>query len=302
MRPIQNPKSKIQNSALLLAFLLILAGCLPSSCQRTESQAIAPADSLSRQIAAQQIPDTLRLVRRMTGPPEAPLAYPRTVLFGADGRLFASDAERNSVFTFAPDGTFLDETTWDGAAIPYLSGLRGDTLLVFSPEARRLDFILRGASVRHFATPADLPEGPLQYATATDAAIYLKVTAKNFAGYVARLDARGRPVARVVLPGSEWRHAGLLRPWGDSLLSLSGFFPLVDVLTPDLATPLDSMALLGFDSPMLRRTFAFRQGDARQAPLLSSSAAFPLSVSRGACAFARCRRRSTSRSRPSGAP
>ena len=33
------------------------------------------------------------------------------------------------------------------------------------------------------------------------------------------------------------------------------------------------MALLGFDSPMLRRTFAFRQGDARQAPLLSSSAA-----------------------------
>ena len=269
---IQNPKSKIQNLAPL-ALLLLLAGCLPSSCTRTESQAIAPVDSLSRQMATQMTPDTLRLVRRMAGPPEAPLAYPRTVLFGPDGRLFAGDAERNSVYTFAPDGTFLDEITWDGAAIPYLAGLRGDTLLVFSPEARRIDFIRRGVSVRHVATPDDLPEGPLQYATATDEAVYVKVTAKNFAGYLARLDAGGRVSARVPLPGSEWRHAGLLRAWGDSLLSLSAFFPIVDVLAPDLATPLDSMALLGFDSPMLRRTFAFRQGEARQAPLLSSSAA-----------------------------
>ena len=271
-RPIQNPKSKTQNVALL-AFLLVLAGCLPSSCSRTESQAITPVDSLSRQMAAQITPDTLRLVRRMAGPPDRAMAYPRTVLFGPDGRLFAADAERNSVYTFDPAGAFLDEITWDGAAIPYLAGLRGDTLLVFSPEARRLDFILHGSPVRHLATPGDLPEGPLQYATATDEAVYLKVTAKNFAGYLARLDAEGRITARVALPGSEWRHAGLLRTWGDSLLSLSGFFPIVDVLTPDLAAPLDSMALLGFDSPMLRRTFAFRQGDARQAPLLSSSAA-----------------------------
>lgn len=201
------------------------------------------------------------------------MAYPRTVLFGPDGSLFAGDAERNSVYTFAPAGAFLNEVTWDGAAIPYLAGLRGDTLLVFSPEARRLDFILRGTSVHYLATPADLPKGPLQYATATDEAVYLKVTAKNFTGYIARLDAGGRVSAQIPLPGSEWRNAGLLRTWGDSLLSLSGFFPIVDVLAPDLAAPLDSMALLGFDSPMLRRTFAFRQGETRQAPLLSSSAA-----------------------------
>ena len=264
--------SSIQNIVLLF-LLLTLTGCLPSSCQRITSEAIAPADSLSRQVAARMTPDTLHLVRRLTGPEERRLEYPRTMRYGAEGRLFASDAERNSVYAFAPDGTFLEEITWEGAAVPYLAGFRGDTLLVFNPEARQVDFIVEAKPVRHVATPDDLPRGPLQYLTATDEAFYLKVTAKDFAGFIVRLDAEGKEQARTALPGSEWRHAGLLRTWGDSLLSLSGFFPIVDVLDLRLALPLDSMALVGFDSPMLRRTFAFVQGEARQAPLLSSAAA-----------------------------
>ena len=109
--------------------------------------------------------------------------------------------------------------------------------------------------------------------TATAEAIYVKVVPKDEAGYVARLDSQGRVQARAPLPGPQWRHAGLLRSWDDALLSLSGFRPVVDVFSADLSTPLDTLPLVGFDSPMLRRTFAFIQGETYEAPLLSSSAA-----------------------------
>ena len=176
------------------------------------------------------------------------------------------------MFVFAPSGDFVEEFTWDGAAIPYLAGRRGDTLVIFSPEQRRLDFILRGESMRSITMRGEAPRGALQYAAVTDDALFVKVTAKSATGYVARLGEDGREVARRDLEGSTWRHAGLLRPWGDSLLSLTGFFPKVDILPLTLASAPDSLSLRGFDSPMLRRTYAFSLGDARGAPLLSSSA------------------------------
>ncbi len=256
-----------------LILVLTLAGCLPSSCRRVESRAISPADSLSRQLAAQVTPDTLGLVWRASGPDDRALEHPRTVRFGPDGRLFVSDVARNSVYTFTAAGAFVEETTWEGAAFPYLAGLRGDTMLVFNPEAHRVDFVVAGARVHHLSTPGDLPPGSLQYVTATDEAIYLKVVAEDVAGYVVRLDAQGRVEARASLPGSHWRHAGLLRTWDEALLSLSGFHPVVDVFPADLSTPLDTLALVGFDSPMLRRTFAFTRGEISESPLLSSSAA-----------------------------
>lgn len=256
-----------------LVLLFLLAGCLPSSCQRVESQAISPADSLSRQIASQMMPDTLRFVRRMAGPEEAALAYPRTLRFGPDGRLYVSDAKQNSIYAFSEGGAFLDAFTWDGIAVPYLVGQRGDTLLVFNPEAEQIDFVKGEQLVHRVSLPADLPERSLRYVTADDEAIYVKVVAQDVAGYILRLDAQGTPVARTALPGSQWRRAGFLRIWGDSLLSLSGFLPVVDVLQRDLSAPIDTMALVGFDSPMLRRTLSYMRGDTDQAPLLSSSAA-----------------------------
>lgn len=262
-----------QSAVGCLLLLLALSGCLPSSCRRVESRAIAPADSLSRQIAGQMTPDTLDLAWRASGPADGALEHPRTVRFGPNGGLFVSDVARNSVYTFAATGAFVAETTWEGAAFPYLAGLRGDTVLVFNPEARRLDFVVRGVAVRRLSTPGDLPPGALQYVTATDEAIYVKVVAKDAAGYVVRLDAQGQVQARAPLLGPHWQHAGLLRVWDEALLSLSGFRPVIDVLPADLAGPLDTLALVGFDSPMLRRTFAFMRGDTYEAPLLSSSAA-----------------------------
>jgi len=95
---------------------------------------------------------------------------------------------------------------------------------------------------------------------------------KQFQGYVAHLDEHGGIITRVSLPGPYWRHAGLLRVWGDSLLSLSGFRPILDVLPTDLSIPLDSLPLVGFDSPMLARSLTFLHGETHEPPLLSTSA------------------------------
>lgn len=258
---------------LLLALGATLAGCLPSSCNRVESSDISAADSLSRQIVSGIRPDTLQLVARLNGPPGRSMAYPRTVLFGSDGRLLVSDAERNSIFAFSAERLFMAEHSWDSLAVPYLAGIRGDTLLILNPASGHIAFALGDSLVRRIALPGDLPLGVLRYAAASDTAIYFKATAKDFSGFIARIGDQGHVRTRIELPGSEWRNAGLLRVWGDTLLSLSGFFPQVDLVDANLANPLDSMALMGFDSPMLRRTYAFRHGDTRQAPLITSSAA-----------------------------
>ena len=263
---------EFRTSAILL-LAVMLAGCLPSSCGRVESRAISPADSLSRQMAAQVTPDTLDLIWQASGPEEQALEHPRTVRFGPDDGLFVSDVARNSLYRFTATGDFVEEMTWEGAAFPYLAGLRGDTVLVFNPEARHVDFVVRGVVAHRLPTLDELPPGALQYVTATDEAIYLKVVAKDAAGFIVRLDTQGRMQARAPLDGPHWRHAGLLRTWDETLLSLSGFLPVVDRLSADLSTSPDTLALVGFDSPMLRRTFSFVQGEIYEAPLLSSSAA-----------------------------
>ena len=256
----------------LAVLLVTLAGCLPLTCRRTESRAIAPADSVSRQIAEAMTPDTLRLAWRAAGPEEIPLEYPRTVRFGKDGRLYVSDAQRNSLFVFEADGDFVEEVAWEGLDVPYLIGVRGDTLLVFNPQAHRIDFVVGGTPVQRVATPEDLPPQPFQYAAATDAALYVKVIAEGAEGYLVRLGDEGVERTRVPLPGPYWRHAGLLRAWGDTLLSLSGYRPVVDVLPPARAA-VDTLALVGFDSPMLARSYRFMRGDADAPPLLSTAAA-----------------------------
>ncbi len=257
---------------LILAGLLLLSGCLPYACRRDESRALLPSDSLSRAFA-QQIPaDTLALRWRTTGA-TAGLAFPRTVLFGPDGAVIVADAERNAVVVFDTTGAvdrILAPGTFD---VPFLAGRRGDTLAVFSPGARRIDFVLGDAVVRRVPTPTDLPaRGTLQYAAVTDHTIFFKTLGDDVVGYLARLDERGRIRDRVPLPGPAWRHAGLLRPWGDTLVSLSGFRPVVDLLPPG-ATALDTLALVGFDSPMLARSRLFLLGETHEAPLLIESGA-----------------------------
>ena len=258
--------------AWTLILALLAAGCLPSSCQRTTSRDVSPADSLSRQIAQALTPDTLTFEHALESRDDHPLEYPRTVRFASSERLVVSDARRNSVFYFDASGTFQNEFTWDSLSVPYLVGLYGDTLAVFSPGTRRVDYVVNGILAHTIPTPADLPASALQYAVATSSMLYLKAAGKDTEAFLAMLDRNGDIVGHRSMKGSTWRNSGTLRIWGDSLLSFSGFFPVVDVLPLTLQGPTDSLALKGFDSPMLARTYSFTQGKGRGAPLLTSSA------------------------------
>lgn len=276
--------------AVLLA--LLLTGCLPHGCQRRGDEALFPADSLSRQ-RAQAVPsDTLRLDWSSTGPADASMAYPRTVRFVRSdtargnaasgdavwgGHVVVGDAQRGSLFWFDGDGGFVHETRDDAFDVPYLAGTRGDTLVVFNAGADRFDFVTRrDGRLPERSVPFARPsKETLAYTLATEDAFYAKIVGEDVDGLLARYDRRGQLQAQTTLEGPHWSHAGFLRAWGDSLLSLSGFRPAVDLVSADFAggAAVDSMRLDGFDSPMLERRYAFAQGDATEAPLLSVSAA-----------------------------
>jgi hypothetical protein len=272
--------------ALLLSGLLILSGCLPYSCRREPNEALFPSDSLSRRVAQNTPADTLQPGWTATGTQAHPLAYPRTVRFLSDGRLAASDAKRNSLFFFGADGTFQRELADSAFAVPYLIGRRstdqpatdhrGDTLVVFSAETNRIDFVTSEGRLpsraRTYNRPA--PE-TLVYMLATDTSLYAKVVGQETGASLTRLSDTGQAGARIDLDGAYWKHAGFLRAWGDSLVSLSGFRPVVHRLPPDFSTETqpDSLSLVGFDSPMLDRSYAYAQDDVDKPPLLSASAA-----------------------------
>jgi len=261
--------------SLLFASLLLLAGCLPYSCQRTANETVFPADSTSRRVAQSVPTDSLRSVGATGGTEAHPLAYPRTVRF-VEGTVAVSDAERNSLFRFGPDGTFRREVADEAFAVPYLIGHRGDTLAVFNAEADRIDFVAEGRRLADRAIAYDRPSREaLVYLLATDANLYAKVVGQEVGAHVTRLDATGAVEAQVELGGPYWRRAGFLRAWGDSLVSLSGYRPVVHRLPRAFAdgARADSLSLVGFDSPMLERSFAYAQGDVTKPPLLTPAAA-----------------------------
>ncbi|MFB6273532.1 MAG: hypothetical protein ABEL51_11620 [Salinibacter sp.] len=276
MGPLRIPSFHLIARGVLLMGLGVLTGCLPHSCQRQANEALYPSDSLSRRVAQNTPADTLQRMWASTGTKAHPLKNPRTVRFVEGGSLAVSDVERNSLFRFGPGGRLIREVDGEGFSTPYLAGTRGDTLVVFNAGSNRIDFVVDGyrwaEGARTFERPA--PE-TLVYMLATDTTMYAKVVGRQIESFIARLDDEAQPTARAPLVGPHWRYAGFLRAWGDTLVSLSGFRPAVDLLPRDFrdgASP-DSMALVGFDSPMLERRYAFGQGDATEAPLLSPAAA-----------------------------
>jgi hypothetical protein len=259
----------------MLLGLLLFTGCLPYSCQRQANEALYPSDSLSRRIAQNTPADTLDSLWATTGTKTHPLKHPRTVRFVGDGELAVSDVERNSLFRFAADGRLVREISDEGFRTPYLIGIRGDTLVVFNAGNNRIDRVAQGRRVGASVTYERPAPETLVYMLATDTTLYAKVLGQQTNSFIARLDDRAQPTARAPLTGPYWKYAGFPRAWGDTLVSLSGFRPVVDLLPRDFrdgATP-DSLALVGFDSPMLERRYAFGQGDATEAPLLTPAAA-----------------------------
>ena len=121
----------------------------------------------------------------------------------------------------------------------------------------------------------DLPAGENAAAWLGPGAIYLKTTGEQEPSQLRRLTLEGRVTDTYRLRGPWWRHLGYLRPWGDTLVSLSGYRPVVDLLPPGtpVGAALDSLTLMGFDSPQLERSRQFAIGAVDEPPLLSSAAA-----------------------------
>ncbi|MEX0822610.1 MAG: hypothetical protein WD021_10720 [Rhodothermales bacterium] len=253
------------------AALILLTGCLPYSCRREESTELMPSDSLSRELAAGVAVDTLELDWSRSASSDAALVHPRTVRFGDrhTDTLYVSDAETGIVYVFDTSGSF--QSAIETTEIPYLAGVRADTLAVFDPSGPAMHLLVDGrpAEMISIQDTGRSSESLVYGAFGRD--IYYKRVDENEDSFVARVRRDGTLGQRHRLPGPVWRHAGLLRTWGDSVISLSGFRPVIDIVTED--AEVDTLALRGFDSPMLRRTRAFLVGDIHEPPLITSSAA-----------------------------
>ena len=257
---------------LPLALLaVLLAGCLPSSNQRKLARDLFPSDSLSRQIAEAAPVDTLALVRRVEAPPEAILEYPTSLALLSDGRIVVAETRRGALVTFDPRGAYRSALQYDGFSYPFLAGVLGDTVAVLNRGAHRVDLVVGDGVIGS----VDVPEGRNGTALLTAAGLFYKTAEDGAASTLYHLDLGGTEHAHYTLRGPYWRHLGLLRAWGDSLLALSGYRPVVDVLPP--RTPagavLDTLALVGFDSPQLARSRLWALGDVDEPPLLSPTAA-----------------------------
>jgi hypothetical protein len=248
-----------------LSLFVTLSGCLPT-CVREEDKSLLPADSTGRRLAALAPTDTLAPLWSRTATTLPGLTHPRTVRYDTAGTLWMSDAGAGTLTALAPSGA----VTYRGAPglrVPYLAGFRGDTVVVFSAGANRFDLVHGGRLARQVPVP-DLPadESLLRYGAAWADGFVLKIGSEETAARLLVLDAGGRLVRTQPLPGPHWRHAGPLRTRGDTLLSICGFRPVYDRILPDGRR--DTVALVGFDSPMLARSRRFMAGDTHAPPLM----------------------------------
>ncbi len=252
-------------------FSVVTGGCLPSSCNRIESRSITSADSTSRSIAAATPVDTLELVWSSRGPSEAAFNYPRTVLFDERGHLWVSDSGNDRIIRFGGNADTTEVFESDLFSYPYLAGASGDSIFVFSPGRQRVQRIDEQGIEDILYTPSPPRAGLLQYVHVTPTGrTFVKLLGDDFEAYVANLDRDSREIWRRNMDRPKWTLAGNLRSWGDTLLSLRGYQPAVDLIRHD--GTVDSLRLTGFDSPMLARTRLFAAGAIDQPPLLSAAA------------------------------
>ncbi len=259
----------LRSSALPL--LLALTGCLPSSNQRKLDRTLFPSDSLSREIAEAAPVDTLQFVRRVEAPPEALLEYPTSFALGPDGGIVVAETRRGALVRFDAEGQYRSAFQWESFSYPFLAGVRGDTVAVLNRGAHRVDLVVGDDVVQSL----DVPEVRNGSALLTERGLFYKTAAEGEGATLYHFDLDGTEVARYNLTGPYWRHLGFLRTWGDSLLALSGYRPVVDVLAPETreGAVLDTLALAGFDSPQLARSRLWAAGDVDEPPLLSPAAA-----------------------------
>ncbi len=260
----------------LLSTLVVLAGCLPSS-GRQNDRTILAADSASIAFAETVPVDTLTLGWEAAARPDDPMPLPTSVGWAGEGdaaRIVVVETQVGSIRLFTPSGRQARHIATGGgeASYPYFAGATADTAVVFERGLDRLAFVPLDSSgtIRHIPVPDSASA-----ALVTGAGVFVRTGGGQDGSrpMLARLDLSGHRLGRHALPGSTWRSAGFLKPWGERVLALSGYRPVVDVWTPGAGPRLDTLALAGFSSPELMRSAQFMRGDVNQPPLLTSSAA-----------------------------
>lgn len=261
----------------LIAPALVMVGLLASGClpghQRTTPRELFPADSLSRQIAAAAPVDTLALVWR-TRLPEA-IRSPLT-LGWVDDRIVVADLQTGALHALSGAGQHVGTFSDPRLEFPLIAGMHGDTVAVLSRGRSEVLFVsFDGDGDARVAGSVPVPQGRNLVAHWSGGHLFVKRADDERGSAVSRIGAEGSVLAEYPLPGPEWRHIGFLRVWGDTLLSLSGYRPVVDVLPKDAApgARLDTLALMGFDSPQLAHSRSFVLGERREPPLLVPAAA-----------------------------
>ncbi len=213
-------------------------------------------------------PDTLTILDVIPAE-ENLLVHPRTLGYDPMGVLWVTDTGNHTLLAFDESGELLSADTLQGS-IPYLAGFSGDSVYVYSP----LDHSVYVRSSTGISGPieleGDFPEtAALSYVVKTPSGFVSKVVAQEFSGYLGVHNSGGALLERVPLEGPAWRYAGLLRESTGVVYSLAGYRPVLDRLRGGL---LDSLILVGYDSPMLARSLQFMRGTTNQPPLLMASA------------------------------
>lgn len=260
----------------VLLSTLLLAGCLPSS-GRQNDRSMVPSDSASIALAETVPVDTLQLGWEAAARPDDPMPLPTSIAWAGEGdraRIVVVETKEASIRLFTPSGRQARHIATGGGAesYPYLAGATADTAVVLERGLNRLAFVPLDSSgaVRHVPVPDSAST-----ALVTEAGAFVRTGGgpEGRPGVLTRLDLGGRVLGRHTMRGQPWRASGFVKPWGDRVLALSGYRPVIDVWVPGAGPRLDTLALQGFSSPELGRSAQFMRGDAEQPPLLTSSAA-----------------------------
>ncbi|MEM1057466.1 MAG: hypothetical protein AAGI52_18265 [Bacteroidota bacterium] len=268
--PRRSP-SRFLASALLLSCAL-LAGCLPSS-QRKNTRALAPSDSTSATLAeGVPVADletvwTTPLTELAATPTGITWIYPDS----SDAQLAVVETQDGAIHLIGSDGAIQDRWEVEGS-FPYLAGVTGDTVAVLARGSGRLDWLTEAGVVASLDVPEDATAALVR--PGGGAVVRIGGTIFETPAALVVLDADGSETSRYPIR-SPWRASGYVRAWGDSVLALSGYRPVADVLatTTEPGTPLDTLALAGFTNPQLVRSFQFMLGEVDEPPLLTSAAA-----------------------------
>jgi hypothetical protein len=245
--------------------LWLLSGCSPFGSS-SEPKDLFPADSVSRQIAEAIAPETLELLIRIE--PDTATFF-GSMQIGPDSLIWIGDLSDRSIRRFTLGGEEMTAIRSPEIQYPYLAGRSGSTSFIFDVGTESLLRVESAHFVDRIALPARAGGLSLsRFVSVVGEHMYVKDTGSRDNATLA-VSSLGGPPVRVKLPGQPWRYHGVLKTWGQRMVGVSSFRPILYFF--DSFARLDSMSLVGFDSPMLARSRAFALGEVSDPPLLISS-------------------------------